>query len=304
MKSKIHQIDSKSKVIAKRRQASFKNLPTEIKDIIIKKLSFAAKGKLRATSSSMKELVDDRQRRMFNNWKRKVNREEFLHLDHFTSNGFHPPILQQLMSITDLIRLENLEPLFLYCQEKLVASFYDQAQRQFEQAEMKLLFTLTMIGALKHLTNGVFASFNRSWSLELRFTINHFYFGVPWAKKSNSTFNFEEEGAKLLTMLARMIWMKRVLEADPNSNVVNTLDMMDFDTKLVMVGSRVKFNRPSLKPAIIECTIKLEANESILEALRNYVHGTFEDWNSFHQADSLKVDIEFKSNEARKGKFN
>lgn len=304
-KVKTHRIDNKSKVIKKRSRTSFHDLPTEMKDFVIQNLSFEAKGNFRATSSLMKKLVDDQQRRELNKWKESANPEECLNIDHFTSNDFTPPILKHLIEIINLIRVQTLEPLLLYCKEKLVTSFYDQAQGHFDGPEMKLLFTLTMLAALKHLTNGVFSACIsiHCRNLELSFAVTHIYFGIPWARKSDSTFNFEEDGANFLTMLTRMLWMKKVIETEPESKLVNTLETMDFNTKLVVVGSRVKFNRPVKKPSTLKCRIRLEGDEPMIEAFRSFMSGTTDEYHNFYPFDSLMVEAEFISTEARKCEF-
>lgn len=304
VKVNLNKINSKSQVIAKKRRASFKSLPTEIKMMIVRNLSPKTKGNFRATSFAMKKLVDYQQWQEFDKLKQSSKDFKRLNIDHFTSNGFTPPILYHLISINNLIQANSFNQVLWYFKEKLLASFYEQARGHFEKASMKVLFTLTMLTAFKHLTTNKFSTFDCSKGCEMSlvsfsFNITNLFFGILWSVKSRDSFDFEHDGPNFLSMLSRMIEIKKALEIDPKTNVVNTLTSMDFKSKLVIVGSRVNFSRPLVVPSKLDCFITLEGRRVMIDSFSSFMFGSK---FNFKATDStLKVNCRFTSQEARKG---
>lgn len=289
-------IKKKSQVIT--RNIKLDNLLPEVLEMIFKHLSSTEKKNLRETSKSMKEFVDNQQRLRLKVWMRNSGSEENIALENFTKNGFTPPILQNIIEVSNSIRTENLQQVLVYCREKLLQAFYNQARTFYNRPDMKILFTLTVIGALKFLSNSAFSIFNPHGNLEISLTITHMYFGVLWARGNVNTFNFEQDATNFLSLMSRMIWIKKALEIDPYTNVVNTLATMNFDTKVVGVGSRVYFNRIMMKPPIIDCFVSLQGNQEMIDSFRAFINGAEFD---FSKADeSLTVQLELTSTEARK----
>ena len=277
----------------------FAKLPREIQDFVVEKISGDARKTFRATSRGSKEQVDNIQRRNYMTWKRQTQRGDIT-IDIFVSCGFAPPILASLIELFMLIRRENFNPISIYKREKAVASFYSQSFKHFGEAKKKIVYTLTMLAALKHLSNSTFSTLESSSSVEVSFSATNVYFGVLWSKKSINEFNFVDDAANLLAMIGRMIEIKNSLQKDSNNNVVNLLNPMDFNSKLVCVGSRVYFNRPLLKAPVLTCTVALEGSRMILESFKMFLNCSKFDFQN--TGESLRVQVEFTSAEAQKSK--
>jgi hypothetical protein len=305
-KEKIGQIQNKSRAIRKiRKTSSLESLPTEVKFIVIQNLSSENKKNFRATSKLLRELVDDHQRHDFIKQTRFSSVEKYFPTKRFIRNSFAPPIVENIIKT---FSEDNLSFIHQLEKENLLRSYFKQAKMNFSAAQMKVLFTLTMVDLVKCMKNGE-ESVNellddgQSCCLLLKFSITEVFFGVIWARQSMNKFTLKGDGTNFLLMLSRMLWIKDSLKANPNTNDVNMLLPMDFGTKLVAVGSRVKFNRPLKTTSELNCQLKIQASAPMIEALRS--NFTNESAFNFHDSDdTLEVKALFTSKEARKSKFH
>lgn len=296
-RKKIHR---KSHAIVKKETFSIEKLPRELIDKVVEILSVENKKRLRATSRNMKAIVDDDMRRSFKKWTNLNGKD--LRTQHFTANGFTPPILTKLMKFSDYCRLQNLPPLSTVSEsEHLLSQFYNQAKGNFDEVDMKILFTLTMLDCLKSLSDGAVEmaqSLDRQ-VLNIRFKITEVYFAVIWARKSYSRFTFENDCTTLLNVFNRLLVIKEALRVDPDTSDINKFGPLDVGDKLLQIGSRVKFNRKKPRsPGILSVEIEMQANSTMIQAFQRFVKGEAFDWESADE--SMNTSVVFRSLEAQK----
>ncbi|CRK88494.1 CLUMA_CG002316, isoform A [Clunio marinus] len=319
----------------KNAKSIFECLPVEIIGMIIQNpiLSIKDKISLRSTNTTMKLLVDDRQRLEFINWQKKNGNKKLVGIQHFISNEFAPPILSTLMNeFENDVQLSQNDVdshKILYGREALLKEFYKQAQSYFSNNLMKLFFTLSIFDAIKILSsdglcedsqfhsNLIFSNGEMNEAkLRINLTLNRLYFGIIWSDKSIDSFDFEKDCANFLILLQRMLQMRRISDEQihnegasniskgrTTNSLINYLNPLDFGNKLVKIGNIVSFtNRMPKKFPEILLSIEITGEEATIESLKEYANNDSFDWKEFNYTDEnlVKVRLKFVSKEARK----
>jgi hypothetical protein len=257
-----------------------------------------SKKSCREVSFGMKSLVDGLQRRTFRKWKKKMNEEDLVVAETFVDFEFAPPILEEVMKISEVCRADSFNLSNLQVNEEIKTIFYDQALCHFTPSYLKTIYTLSVLSALKHLTNSSFTTDSLPNELKVSFRVEDVYFGILWSSGSMNQFTFNDDAAGFLSLLDRIIGIKRTLAENPKSKLVNLLPPMDFGQKLVGVGSHVYFNRQNLKPSILNCVISLKGSRKIIETFMSFLD--CEDFEVSDECENLEVEIKVSSKEARK----
>jgi hypothetical protein len=274
------------------------DLPPEMKEKIIEEMSTGSKNSCREVSFGMKNLVDSLQRRSFRKWKRKTSNGDLVIAETFVDLDFAPPILEEVMKMSEVYRAGPFNLLNLHVNEEIKTTFYKQALRHFTASHLKTIYTLAVLSAFKHLTNSTFTTESLANELKVSFRVEDVYFGILWSSGSMNQFTFNDDAASFLSLIDRIIEIKRILAENPKSKLVNLLPSMDFGPKLVGVGSHVYFNRQNLKPAILNCDISLKGSRKIHEVFSSFLECS--DFKVLDKCEDLKVEIKISSKEARK----
>jgi hypothetical protein len=316
MHKKLHKLSVTSRATAKASKShpvkTFTHLPMEVKIKILEHLKLDEKLALREASSELKTLVDDEERRKYNQWLKVKQERALLPVTQFTYRGFHPPILDQLLTSFSQLHEQDIFSITLESfseYENFLREFFDQAKAHFPPQVLKLTFTLCFISILRNLTDDSLHVLQTSPfqanTIRLGFSITRVYSGIVWSNRSRSEFSFPEDTSCFLVMFARMMAMKRMQNHLPLDTLANSLEPIDFGSKLVLVGNRV-ISSKRISPLMLQGTINLTANPELLEAFKYYAtpdQSKHQDWSQELNAN-FSIRIQFKSKEAWRGEID
>lgn len=290
-----------SRLNIKKPKFHFNDLPREMIFNIVEKMDFQVRKKFRETSTQMKSIVDYEQKWEYKKSQLFTTRDPRMSIYHF-ADDFTPPILHDLIKLSSgLERTQNARGMEM--RDAMLTQFFQQAQGHYDDPDLKILFTLTMLDLMKNITNGIFfinRPTHQDSDIIISFVIEKIFLAILWASKSISHFAFDEDFPNILVMLTRILHIKEKLPFEPTITYRN-FEYLDFGKKLVLVGSKVDYWRPKpATPIMMKWDLRLQGNLNTVQAFKDYMNTGIFDWI---RADAVHSKLSISSPEARKCNF-